>query len=547
MLKKDFKRKANSNEKTTQEIDFKRKTINNEKTMQKKNFKRKINSNEYKKHVQPKVLYNKKFSAPLRKKRKNEYDANEEARLEKMVFGDPSDVINNFLDDQSATRVINESVDTENEKVIKDENNSDQDMLVLNKGENAKLKEKTAVWIDDDDYNYTVNEALNVQNRKLPVKSSEKLYTTYLENRYKLFVGTPKWAEFEKKNKVNDLDNDILKHSCHLETQKIKNLPKNIIDIKALKALNKSTRTEGPIITSIDFHPSSTVALVAGTSGILSLFQVDGHTNDKLHSMQFKKYSISKATFMKNGMEILLGSQHYPYCYTYDLMSDKTYKLSLPHGITNMKRYEVSPDGSLIALCGRLDEIYLLHNSTKELISTLKMNSKCRALTFTPDNRTLITHGNGSEMYVWDLNTRTCINRATDDGCICCASLAISPNGQFIATGSAQGVINLYNTKTVLQDRNPTPLKIVMNLVTSVTSLKFNPTSEILTAASVEKYNAFKMVHIPSFTVFSNFPTFQTNIGMPQMINFSPGSGYLSISNRTGSALLYRLRHYGNY
>lgn len=518
--------------------------------MKKKDFKRKANGNEYKfkKHVRPKVLYNKKFSAPLRKKRKNEYDAEEEARLEKVVFGDASDVINNLLDDQSVTKVINEPVNAENGIVIgDDEDNSDQDTLVLNNEDDAKLEEKKAVWIDDDDYNYTMDIALNAQNRKLPTKRSEKLYTTYLENKYKLFVGTPKWAEFEKKDKADDLDNDILKHSCHLETPKIKNLPKNIIDIKALKALNTSTHTEGPIITSVDFHPLSTVALVAGTSGILSLFQVDGHTNGKLHSMQFKKYPISKATFMKNGTEILLGSQYYPYCHTYDLMSGKTYKLPLPHGITNMKRYEVSPDGSLIALCGRLGEIYLLHNSTKELISTLKMNSKCRTLTFSPDNRTLITHGNGSEMYVWDLNTRTCINRATDDGCISCASLAVSPSGQFVATGSAQGVVNLYNTKTVLEDQNPTPLKIVMNLVTSVTSLKFNPTSEILSAASVDKHNAFKMLHIPSFTVFSNFPTFQTKIGLPQMINFSPGSGYLSIANRTGSALLYRLRHYGNY
>lgn len=40
---------------------------------------------------------------------------------------------------------------------------------------------------------------------------------------------------------------------------------------------------------------------------------------------------------MKNGTEILLGSQYYPYCHTYDLMSGKIYKLPLPHGITNMK------------------------------------------------------------------------------------------------------------------------------------------------------------------------------------------------------------------
>lgn len=53
----------------------------------------------------------------------------------------------------------------------------------------------------------------------------------------------------------------------------------------------------------------------------------------------------------------------------------------------------MSPDGKLIALCGRLGEIHLLHSSTKELISTLKMNSKCRVLAFTPDSKTLITHG----------------------------------------------------------------------------------------------------------------------------------------------------------
>ncbi|KYM83299.1 U3 small nucleolar RNA-associated protein 18 like protein [Atta colombica] len=492
--------------------------------------------------------------APLRKKRKNEYDANEEARLEKIVFGNPSDIINNLLDDKFKTKTkddVCEKVDNMDDEMNnednKNENISDQNISILNHSNNTKKEKKEPAWIDEDDYIYTVDLALNPQNHNLPYERSVKLYTTYLENRYKLFVDTPKWAKLERKEEADDLDSNILKHNCHLEAPKIKNLPKNLIDIKVLKALNKSTHTEGPIITSVDFHPSSTVALVAGTSGVLSLFQVDGHTNNKLHSMQFKKYPISKAIFMKEGSEILLGSQYYPYCHTYDLMNGKTYKFFLPHRITNMKRYEVSPDGKLIALCGRLGEIYLLHSFTKELVGTFRMNSKCRVLAFTPDSKTLISHGDGTEMYIWDLNTRTCINRATDDGSLSCTSLAVSPSGQFVVTGSAQGIVNLYDMKTVLKDQSPAPLKIWMNLVTSVTSLKFNLTSEILTAASVDKYNAFRMMHLPSFTVFSNFPTLQTNIGMSQTINFSPGSGYLSISNRTGSALLYRLRHYGNY
>lgn len=32
------------------------------------------------KRIRPKVLYNRKFTTPLRRKRKNEYDADEEAR-----------------------------------------------------------------------------------------------------------------------------------------------------------------------------------------------------------------------------------------------------------------------------------------------------------------------------------------------------------------------------------------------------------------------------------------------------------------------------------
>lgn len=44
----------------------------------KKVFKR--NRNDKYKGKEPKVLYNRKFTAPLKKKRKNEYDADEEAR-----------------------------------------------------------------------------------------------------------------------------------------------------------------------------------------------------------------------------------------------------------------------------------------------------------------------------------------------------------------------------------------------------------------------------------------------------------------------------------
>ncbi|XP_029041792.2 U3 small nucleolar RNA-associated protein 18 homolog [Osmia bicornis bicornis] len=484
-----------------------------------------VNMVHREKRMPSRALYTKKFKAPLKKVRKNEYDPKEEARLENIVFGDPSDIINNLP---------NEEESNESKTVTTSSNDSEHS--------------KEAAWVDEDDVKYSVQAAARIQGRKIDSSVPQKLYKDYLHNKYKQLVGTPKWAELNRVDKESDdLDNEILKHSCHLEKPKVRNLPKDIIDIKALTPINKQTHTEGPIVSSVEFHPTSTVALVAGSSGILSLFQVDGIENNKLHTMQYKKFPISTAKFLQEGTEVLLGSQYYSHCHSYNLLSGKTYKVLLPHGVTNMQKCEVSPDGKLLALCGRLGEIFLLASSTKELVATLKMNTRCRALCFTSDNKNLITHGDSNEMYIWDLNSRMCIHRAVDDGCLSCESIAMSPSGQFLATGSKEGVVNLYDTKTVLENQIPVPLKIVLNLVTSVTSLKFNSHSEILAMSSNKKHNAFKMMHLPSFTVFSNFPTFQTNIMMPETIDFSPSSGYLSVSNRSNSAFLYRLKHYGNY
>ncbi|KAK2586625.1 hypothetical protein KPH14_011497 [Odynerus spinipes] len=492
--------------------------------------------------------YSQKFKAPPKKKRKHAYDPKEEARLEKIVFGDVSDVINNLPDDNitkeenkgAIANLPSDNVVANKETLSSESSDEDSDK--------DDQEEKKVAWIDEDDKCYTVETALNIQNRKLPSGRPEKLYTELLENKYKQLVGTPKWAEIDRvQDDFDDSDYEVLKHSSHLEAPKIKSLPKGIIDIKALKSINQQTYNEGPIISSLEFHPTSTVALVAGSSGILSLFQVDGIENNKLYSMQYKRFPISKAKFLKEGTEVLLGSQFYSHCHSYNLISGKTYRIPLRHGITNMKKYEVSPDGRLIALCGRAGEIHLLTSSSKEVIGTLKMNTNCEAVSFTPDNKLLVTHGDGNEMYIWDVKSRTCIHRAVDDGCLSCSAIAVSPNGQFLATGSKEGVVNLYDTNTVLKEKVPVPLKIVLNLVTSISTLKFNPTSEILAMASDKKANAFKMLHLPSFNVFSNFPTFQTTMAMPSAIDFSPSSGYLGIANKSHKAFLYRLKHYGNY
>lgn len=64
-------------------------------------------------------------------------------RLEKIVFGDTSDIINNLLVDKSDIKITDETVD---------ETVDDEDVIDDN---NTKPEEKKAAWIDEDDYNYT--------------------------------------------------------------------------------------------------------------------------------------------------------------------------------------------------------------------------------------------------------------------------------------------------------------------------------------------------------------------------------------------------------
>lgn len=86
-------------------------------------------------------------------------------RLEKIVFGKPSDIINNLLDDKSEMKTKDEHVDV-CEKIRDDnkddkmnnedrEDESDQNISILNHGNNTKTEEKKPAWIDEDDYIYT--------------------------------------------------------------------------------------------------------------------------------------------------------------------------------------------------------------------------------------------------------------------------------------------------------------------------------------------------------------------------------------------------------
>jgi U3 small nucleolar RNA-associated protein 18 len=83
-----------------------------------------------------------------------------------------------------------------------------------------------------------------------------------------------------------------------------------------------------------------------------------------------------------------------------------------------------------------------------------------------------------------------------------------------------------------------------MNLHTSADYIRFNSDGQILAMATQREKHGLKLLHVPSKTVFSNWPTSKTPLGYVWSMDFSPTSKFLAIGNDKGKCLLYKLNHY---
>lgn len=69
---------------------------------------------------------------------------------------------------------------------------------------------------------------------------------------------------------------------------------------------------------------------------------------------------------------------------------------------------------------------------------------------------------------------------------------------------------------------------------------------QILALGSQRIPSALRLAHLPSSTVFQNWPTQRIPLGNVSSAAFSPGGGFFAVGNSKGKVLLYRLHHYEN-
>jgi U3 small nucleolar RNA-associated protein 18 len=286
--------------------------------------------------------------------------------------------------------------------------------------------------------------------------------------------------------------------------------------------------------------------VVSGKFGIASIFSVDGQDNNKLHTVGMKDFTISCCRISQNGEELIFGGpkRHY---FVYDLLSGRSNSQRLPSNVTNLKLFELSPCGKWMAVAGRFGEVHLFNAFSKELIHTMKQENQCTALSFSQkDSNYLFSHSDSGEVSIFDIRVEKICHRWTDEGCINGSSISVSANDQFIATGSQQGVVNLYDRTKVFESRFPKPEKAIMNLNTEITNTVFHPSNEMLAISSGQVFDAIRMIQLPKITAYQNFPLQAKNkMGYPRVVRFSPGGGYMAIAGT--KALLYRLKSYNTY
>ncbi|XP_008069782.1 U3 small nucleolar RNA-associated protein 18 homolog isoform X3 [Carlito syrichta] len=353
--------------------------------------------------------------------------------LEELVFGDVED------DEDELLRRLR------GPRVQEHEDSGDSEME--NEAKANFLPQKKPVWVDEEDEDEEMIDMINNRFRKDMMKnaSESKLSKDNLQKRLKeefqhAMGGVPAWAETNKRKTSSDDESeededDLLQRTGNFISISA-SLPRGILKMKNCQHAN-AERPSAARISSVQFHPCAQVVMVAGLDNAVSLFQVDGRTNPKIQSIYLERFPIFKACFSANGEEVLATSTHSKILYVYDMLAGKLIPVHQVRGLKEkiVRSYEVSPDGSFLLINGIAGYLHLLLMKTKELIGSMKINGRVAASTFSSDSKKIYASSGDGEVYIWDVNSRKCLNRFVDEGSLYGLSIATSRNGQYVACG----------------------------------------------------------------------------------------------------------------
>lgn len=391
-------------------------------------------------------------------------------------------------------------------------------------------------WEDKDDQEIKIDLSLSARTKKLGKETvSGAEFTDRLREKYKSIYN----AQWGEENKEKTQLGKLFLTSKSILSDKTPALMSGLLDVEELKHANLGNYSKS-VISDSEFQGNR--LLIAGKDKRIRLFEVPAEDEENLKaSVHFKDLPVVSSKFC--GEKIYVSGEK-PFFYVYDQVKEDVQRVPFVQGYNKqpLGQMKISPDQKFAFFLGKNGKLMQVSTQSQKLICDFKMNSDSNGLCFI-DEYTVACGGDEGDIYFWDLKMRSCIQRFSDEGTVKITCLESKDN--FLAVGSNSGVVNLYDmNKPDFRESEPKPIKSVMNLTTDVTGVSFNYNCEVLAMYSKWKRDAVKLLHVPSLTVFSNWPSFKDRIKYPMTCCFNSTSELFSIGNDEGISLLYKLNHY---
>lgn len=449
----------------------------------------------------------------------------EESALTHLVFGDDED----YVEELKTTTATN------------------------NQKQNQQIKpaeKKKAAWVDSEEVTDEIVREPNfnqlVSRKRQKITTGE--YETKLKFEYERVMGRPSWAEklLNKRPDEDDSDEELFRRTGNYLTKS------NVLRAGSIDCLRcadfKHDVAHSKLLRSVEFHPTAQILLTAGRSQYMNFYQVDGKKNERIQSLFFEKYSIDTARFTRDGKQVIVTGDR-NFFKVFDMIEAKTMQIPMLKGFEGrLGKFELSPDGSIIVFINRNGQLHFVSANSKELIDSTQISGNINSVTFRQDGELMFASGDEGVVTVFDVRRRAAIHRFIDEGSFSTTSMSVSSNQQYFVTGQKSGIVNVYSYDDVMKTKEPKPLKYLKNLTTPIQNVKMNSTSELLAMNSYHLARAIRLVHMPTLTVYENFPEFHDKkIQIVNGFDFSPNSGFLTLGNNNGKVLLYRLKHFSTY
>lgn len=354
------------------------------------------------------------------------------------------------------------------------------------------------------------------------------------------------------------------------ESRKRRKLRPETIDIQRTRDIPD---THKAAVGSLSFHPQFPILLSSSTSSILHLHHIapTAHPtpNPPLTSVQVQHTPIRRSEFLSpNGDEIIFAGRR-KYFHSWHLASGTVRKVTRIQGHKlekkTMERFRTSPDGLHMAVIATDRKgggmLNIISMSTMQWVAQARLDARGGIADFcwwsTGEGITIL--GRDGQVAEWSLLSKRTVGTWRDAGSIGGTVMALGGQGgpdglgddRWVALGSTSGILNVYDRNNLVAtsaegelkvQETPEPQRGFEQLTTPITAVTFTADGQLLAFGSKHKKDAFRLVHVPSCTVYRNWPTDNTPLGRVTAVAFGQRSDLLAVGNDTGKIRLWEIR-----